>query len=289
MTERAYAKVNLTLDISGRREDGYHLLSTVMQEVSVFDTVTLTAKKTSSETGSVLLRLGKVRNVPTDDHNLCVKAAKAFLDRFGIRDTDIDILLGKRIPLSAGLGGGSSDAAAVLRLMNRELQVNASDEDLEKLGATIGADVPFFIRGGTQLAEGIGDILTPLSFDRKEIYVLARPDAEVHTPSAYAAFDLLEEKPEPKTGAFLQALATGKNPYEHLGNSLMPVTANDVNEVGQFCEIFEKSDGFATMSGSGATVFGVFKTYSKARKALDAIRRTGLATFAEICLPLTTR
>lgn len=285
MTERAYAKINLTLDVFAKREDGYHDVRTVLQEVSLFDTVSLRSSPARGK-GSVLLRLTGARELPTDDHNLCVRAAKAFFDRFDRHDTDVDIDLKKQIPIGAGLGGGSSDAAAVLRMLNRELAVGASDRELEELGAALGADVPFFIRGGTQLAEGFGEKLTPLSFDRREIYVLARPDRILRTPEIFAGFDALAEAPEKTTDPFLNALREGKDPYPYLGNGLSPAAEEKAPEIRQFRDLLQADGAYACLSGSGPTVFGVFRSYFKAQRAARHLQETGKAQTVKTVLPV---
>lgn len=285
MTERAYAKINLTLDVFARREDGYHDIRTVMQEVSLFDILSLRSSPAKGK-GSVLLRLTGARELPTDDHNLCVRAAKAFFDRFDRHDVDVDIDLKKQIPLGAGLGGGSSDAATVLRMLNRELRVGASDRELEELGATLGADVPFFIRGGTQLAEGFGEKLTPLSFESKAFYVLAQPERPLRTPEIFAGFDARGEVPAATTDRFLQAWERNEDPYRHIGNGLLAAAEEKVAEIRQFLDLLQEDGGASCMTGSGSTVFGVFNSYFKAQRAAQHLRATGKAQTVKTVLPV---
>ena len=172
MQLQAFAKVNLTLDLTGRRADGYHLLRTVMQEISLCDDVSVQIKP--SDQPQIYLKMNHA-DIPQDKTNTCYKAAEAFFKTFDITDYSVKIVVDKKIPSGAGLGGGSSDAAAVLRALNVLTQKHASEETLEKIGLDVGADVPFFIRGGTQLAQGIGEQLTPLPVSKTPYFVVIKP------------------------------------------------------------------------------------------------------------------
>lgn len=155
MKIKAYAKINIALDIVGKREDGYHILKMIMQTIDLYDIIEI--EKTKSE---IRLNCNK-HYVPTDERNLAYKAAKIFKETYSISQ-GVDIKLTKNIPVSAGLAGGSTDAAGVLKLMNKMFNVNASDEELKSIGLKLGADVPYCIKGGTALCEGIGEKNYPI-------------------------------------------------------------------------------------------------------------------------------
>lgn len=234
MLTRAYAKVNIGLDITGIREDGYHLLDMVMQTVDLCDELELTPRSD----GQVVLTCD-TPGVPTDGRNLAVKAARALLpegDQRGVK-----ISLKKNIPSQAGLGGGSSDAAAVLKAVNEIYGLKKSDRELEEIGAALGADVPFFIKGGCQRCQGIGEILSPAEDDHGDWLIIVKPDAGASTKEVYAAYDRLEEKPD-------------------MPNVLEAVTARKVPEITEIREMLtSRGAEYASMTGSGTAVYGIFR------------------------------
>ena len=165
MKMKAYAKVNISLDIVGKRDDGYHLLRMIMQNIDLYDEIIV--EKNNKD---IIIECNK-NYVPTDSRNLAYKAAIAFKERYNIAE-GVKIKIFKNIPVSAGLAGGSTDAATVLKIMNKLFEVNASDEELMELGLKLGADVPYCIKGGTALCEGLGEIITPLNPFKNKIIVL---------------------------------------------------------------------------------------------------------------------
>lgn len=283
MKIKAYAKINLTLDITGKREDGYHDLETVMQEVSLYDELDISIKK---HTGGNLIGLkANIPQLPTDERNTCYKAAQRFCEQFGIKDTEIRIKLNKNIPIGAGLGGGSADAAAVLKALNKLLKVNADIISLEELAVKIGADVPFFIKGGLQLAEGIGEKLTPLRMKQNPYYVIAKPSVDALSINIYKEFDKLCSVPNPTTGSFINKIIEGAEPFEHIGNMLSAVTEAQHEKVKKIRETLQELGARSCMSGSGTAVFGIFGSYLSAMHAVNSLRESFLADFIKICLP----
>ena len=266
ITERAYAKINLCLDVTGKRPDGYHDVRMIMQTVDIYDILSL--EKTES---GITIDVGG-SPLPADGDNLIYKAAKKVMDKCGIQG-GISISLEKHIPIAAGMAGGSSDAAATLRGVNRLYELGYDTEKLCELGVKLGADVPFCIRGGTAMAEGIGDKLTPLPTPDKAYILLVKPPIAVSTKEVYEAYDALEpSEREDKSGRLEKLLKEGKADPAGVCGCLMNVLA-DVTEAQHpmIKEIREKmtelgAEG-ALMSGSGPTVFGIFSDGEKAKEA----------------------
>lgn len=275
ITETAYAKINLGLDVLGKRRDGYHEVCMVMQSISLADTVTL------EEHEGLCVVTGK-DDLPGDNTNLAWKAAALMAKRFG-KKPDVKITLDKHIFMAAGLAGGSSDAAAVLRGLNRLWQLNLNAAQLEALAAEIGSDVPFCITGGTQLSEGRGEILTPLPEPEDAVIVLAKPKIAVSTAWVYREFDALAEAQHPDVKALAAALKKGgaKLPLPGMGNALEGVTCAEypiVTEIKQ--KMLSAGADYALMSGSGPTVFAVAKDKTAAQKILKALQGLLLETAA---------
>ena len=199
-TVPAYAKLNLTLDILGKRDDGYHELRMVMQTVSLCDDVTVTL---TDGTGVACRVAGA--ELPCDERNLAVKAANAFCEALDYHG-GIDIALTKRIPSEAGMAGGSADAAAVLRALRDLIAPTLTDERLEEIGARVGSDVPFCVRGGTQLAEGRGERLTVLKNAPRLYAAVCKPDFPISTPALFQRSDCVALTARPDTAALLAAL-----------------------------------------------------------------------------------
>ncbi len=256
ITEPAYAKINLGLDIVGRRSDGYHLLRMVMQTLSLHDTVTVRA----SEGASGIRTVTDSDLVPDDSHNLAFRAAGLLAEKYHI-DEGIEIGIRKRIPVAAGLAGGSSDAAAVLKAMNRLFNLGLDVKELQRLGLSLGADVPYCIEGGTRLSEGIGEILTPVVPELKGLSVLLiKPDRGVSTKEVYEAFDTSDDVWHPDTEGIIRAIRSGDMPAlgRLLGNSLEAVTVRKVPEISRIKGFLkEKGAQGVLMSGSGPTVFAI--------------------------------
>ena len=285
MKLKAYAKINITLDIPKIREDGYHELSSVFQTVSLHDELEIDV--TESDKNEIILTCNEP-NVPCDEKNLCWKAAKVFLEKYGIENKKICIDLKKNIPSGAGLGGGSSDCAETLKALNKLLEINASDEELEEIGVKLGADVPFFIKGGTQLAEGIGEKLTELKLPYPELsLVIIKPEAALPTVNIYKIFDGLpkEKLPEASTEKFLTEISKGDiNAFKLTTNMLEPAAKTLCPEIGDAEKLLTENGAVsAMMTGSGSAVFGIFTDVNKAAEALEAAKHTEKIIFGTMC------
>lgn len=286
MQLRALAKINLGLDVLGRREDGYHDVRMIMQTVFWYDTVEL--EKTEEE--GIFLTTN-LFYLPNDQNNLAYRAAKLLMDEFDIKG-GIRITLTKRIPVSAGLAGGSSNAAAVLVGMNIMYGLRLSYQELMARGVTLGADVPYCILRGTVLAEGIGEKLSPLpSFPRSYI-VLAKPSVSVSTKKVYEQLDSLDAIEHPDIDAILSGL---KQQDLHLiaknmGNVLEQVTVPLCPVIGKIKEQMKKEGALnAMMSGSGPTVFGIFEKKADAWRAKEALKKSRLAREIYVANPFNVR
>ena len=271
-TKEAYAKINLTLDVVGKRGDGYHLLETVMQTVSLCDTVKL------EKADGIAITCSDAK-VPVDERNTCHKASRVFFERTGISGgARIDIE--KHIPSEAGLGGGSSDAAAVLCLLNEVYDAKLSYSELEELAAKVGADVPFLIRGGTAVCRGIGEDMKRLAGLPEKWVLLVKPDFGVSTPEAYKMFDEKGNVSACGTEKFLNTLRVGGNPYECLTNDLEAALCNlEIARIRR--ELLMLGAEAAQMTGSGSCVYGVFENEDVAVSANDYLK--GKIGFVELC------
>ncbi len=279
MESKAYAKINLTLDIVGRREDGFHLLDSVMQSVSLFDTVDVSL----NESGAVRLACD-APGVPTDEKNTAFRAARFFLDAAGL-PFGADIRIEKRIPSEAGLGGGSADAAAVLRALNR-LTEEAGEEPLPLgallyLGMRVGADVPFCILNGTQRCGGIGEQMVPLAPLSDCGIVILKPEAGVSTPEAYRAADAAPDGGRRYTPALVRALERRslEDAAQALGNRFEDALRIPECTAARDALLAEGALG-AAMTGSGSAVFGIFPATQDAEQALEALQSRWPRAFA---------
>ena len=253
LTINAQAKINLTLDILGKRPDGYHDVSMVMQSIGLADTLRFC--KTSA--GSGIKLVSDLPGLPGDERNLAYKAAKLVMESCGIED-GVAIELTKRIPIAAGLAGGSADAAAVIRALNELFSLQLSVADLCALGEKIGSDVPFCICGGTMLAEGRGELLTRLP-DMPECHVvLAKPPADVSTAWVYQNYRAENAGSHPQTAAIVECLKAGDlgGISKLLCNVLESVTIRRYAEIAAYKKRMCEGGAMASlMSGSGSTVF----------------------------------
>ncbi len=266
LTLNAYAKINLGLDVVGTRGDGYHRVKMVMQSVDLHDCVTLLRE---TEPG---IRLScDVSALPTDQSNLAYRAAALLRDEFNIPG-GVAISLEKKIPLSAGLGGGSADGAAVLTGMNEMFGLGLTKEQLRTRALALGADVPFCLMGGTALAEGIGEILTRLPDVPPCLVLLAKPPFSLSTRSVYQQLKLDENTCHPDIDRLIEAVRGGdiRGMSICMGNVLENVAAEKHPEIKDLEKLI-LSDGAdcAMMSGSGPTVFGFFDNLSQARQAAE--------------------
>lgn len=259
---KAYAKINLLLDIIYRRTDGYHDLFMIMQSIGIYDTVTVTETKSKKITITC-----NIDDIPLDEHNIAYKAAAAFFDSTKIKNKGVNIDIVKRIPHAAGMAGGSADGAGVLVALNELTGAGLSDDELCAVGVKIGADVPFCIKGGTLLAQGIGDVLNKVKPLRKCYIVIAKPDCSVNTASAYKQFDECGKVHTPDKLGMLYAMQS---------RDLKEICSKMENVFEQFIAVENKVEikdimranaalGVC-MSGSGPTVFGIFDNKDSAEK-----------------------
>ncbi len=266
------AKVNLSLDVVGRRDDGYHNLEMIMHTVRLWDILSISFEKAQS----TRLMLSSNRGfLPTDDKNLCAKAARLFLDNSGICG-NVSIHIQKNIPVGAGLGGGSSDAAGTLLALSRLTGNPLSASTLTILAKKIGADVPFFLYGGCMLATGIGEVLTPLPKLKNATILIAKPRYGISTPTVYKNLILSENTPHPDTKLVIEAIRTNniKLLAENAGNVLETAVCDKYPEINRYKNIMKSCGAaYSLMSGSGSSVFGVFENRSMAVYAANKLRR----------------
>jgi len=269
MKIKAYAKINIALDVVGKREDGYHLLKMIMQNIDLYDTI----KAEKIESG-IKLKCNK-HYVPTDERNLAYKAAKLFMEVYSINEgVEIDLI--KNIPVSAGLAGGSTDAAGVLKLMNEIFEINASEDELKALGLKLGADVPYCISGGTALCEGIGEKITQLKPFKDKILVLIKPPFGVSTKEVYKGFDLTKVIFHPKIEQLIKAMEDDDIYFvaENMKNLLENVTLKKHRVITNIKEEVKANVSIGTMmSGSGPTVFAFFDDMLKAQMCYDNMNK----------------
>ncbi len=271
---KAYAKVNLSLCILGKRADGYHELYSVMQQIGLHDEVLM---RTRPEGIVLQLKSDAAPGcghelVPADEKNIAFKAAALFFEERGIKG-GVEIILKKHIPAAAGLAGGSTDAAAVLKGLAQLYESGDSEESLCATGVRLGADVPFCIRGGTMLAEGIGEKLSPLPAPQGLKILLVKPPVDVPTGEVYKAFDALKpQKPMADMAAILKG--TEKRPLtDGLYNDLAAVTEDKHPRIAALrAELCKEGALAALMSGSGPTVFALYTEEEAAGKALEKMK-----------------
>ena len=272
MRLQAFAKINLGLDVLGKREDGYHEVRMIMQTIRMYDQLDM---RKSVEPGIHLTTNKKY--IPVDENNLVWRAAKLMMDTCGIIE-GVSIHLHKVIPVAAGMAGGSSDAAATLVGMNRLFHCGLSKEKLMELGVQIGADVPYCVLRGTALAEGIGEKLTVLPPMPDCWILIGKPGISVSTKYVYTTLDLNTDTVHPDIDGMKKALEDG-NLYgitERMGNVLQDVTIPAYPEVERIKEQMKTLGAVnAMMSGSGPTVFGIFESEEKAQKACQKLRESG--------------
>ena len=261
---KSYGKINLGLDVLRRREDGYHEVRMIMQTVGLYDLLTM--KKIKDDKIQMTCNL---TFLPTDERNLVYKAVKLMKDKYHIKD-GVEINLNKRIPVAAGMAGGSSNCAAALKGMNQLFDLGLSIDELCEIGVTLGADVPYCIMRGTVLAEGIGEELSVLPAMPKCTVLIAKPPISVSTKMVYEALDSKEIVEHPDIDGILEGLRKGDlhKVADSMGNVLEDVTIPmhpviaDIKQAMQDCGAIG-----AMMSGSGPTVFGLFENRASAREA----------------------
>lgn len=281
ITVLAPAKINLSLDVGGLRSDGYHQVSTVMQAVSLYDQITLT----SAEGGEITISCD-YPGVPCDESNIVYKAAMRFFESTGIPKTGIHIEINKVIPTQAGLGGGSSDGAAVLVGLNRMFDAHLKTKELCAIGEKVGADVPFCINGGTQYGTGTGTTLEKIrSMPRANIVICKPEDVSVSTKEAYAKVDEKGEKVAEYSKYLIRTIYSGDL------RNFCATLYNDFEEALQLPQVAEikrlmflnKAKG-ALMSGSGSAVYGIFSSERQAKKCVDELSKSYGQVF--LCKPV---
>ena len=271
--KKAYAKINLGLDVIGRLPNGYHEVKMIMQTVGIYDVLTL---EKIPEGIVVTTDNGEL---PTDENNLIYKSAKIMMEKYHLPG-GVRIHLEKNIPIAAGMAGGSTDAAATFIGMNELFEIGADEEELREHGVKVGADVPYCIMGGTALAEGIGEILSPLPAPKDCHLLIAKPDINVSTKYVYEHLDAEGVEKHPDIDGMVEALKQGtlKGIVERLGNVLETVTVKRYPIIQEIKEIMlENGADGSLMSGSGPTVFGIFTEKGKAESALKKLREKELA------------
>lgn len=266
MIERAYAKLNLSLDVLAKTPDGYHDLRMVMQSVEFGDDIHIEL----TEDGTFSLRPGQ-SYLPSDDRNLAMRAAKLFLEGTGL---GARIRIEKRTPVCAGMGGGSSDAAAVLRALNRLTGSGRSRQELEEMGLRLGSDVPFCVAGGTCLAEGRGERLTDLTPLPDCAIVICKPAFAISTPELFGRVDARKSRIRPDTPGILAALENSDLPgvARRMYNVFEDVLSRRQSEIFSIKgELLNHGATGAMMTGTGSAVFGLFESDAEAQRACEAL------------------
>ena len=270
ITEKAYAKINISLDVLGILPNGYHEMSMVMQSASLCDDVEIELNDSG-----VLRCLSGVDYLPTDEGNIAVRAAKKFFAEAGMDSAGAEIRLTKRIPVCAGLGGGSSDGAAVLRGLNRLCGNPFSRAGLEAMAAEIGSDIPFCVAGGTQLAVGTGTTLRDITPLPPCGIVICKPSFAIRTPELFAKIDSRRSRLHPDTAGILSALDRGDTEgvarrMFNVFEDVLPRSAGDIARLKG--ELLSLGALGSVMSGTGSALFGIFENGEKAEKAYKALK-----------------
>lgn len=269
--EKAYAKINISLDVTARRPDGYHDMLMVMQTVSLCDDirVTLTPEKPSRAECNL-------RFVPSDSRNLAVRAADVFFAEAGIENMGAHIKMQKHIPVGAGMAGGSSDAAAVLRALDKLCGTALGCKRLEQIAAKIGSDVAFCVAGGTQLASGRGEVLSPLPPLPDCTLVICKPDFSVSTPELFRKLDSVKLRCHPDTQGIVELLREGDLPKiaRRMYNVFEDVPDRRHNEIAAIKgQMLDAGALGSVMTGTGSAVFGIFADPADAEKCAKVLRR----------------
>ena len=269
--EKAYAKINISLDVTGRRADGYHDMVMIMQTVSLCDELTL-----SIEDGEGVSARSNLRFIPGDERNLAVKAAMKYLEAVGERDKGVSIDIRKNIPVGAGMGGGSADAAAVLRGMNRAFAGRLREKELISLASDTGSDVAFCLVGGTMLATGRGEKLSPLPPVPPCYIAVCKPNFSISTPELFKKLDSVHLKGHPDTAGLISALEKGSLPElcRRMYNVFEDVGDRRMRTVSQIKgQLLDHGALGAVMTGTGSAVFGVFHDRKQAETACGEMKK----------------
>ena len=266
VTVIAPAKINLSLDVTGIDERGYHLLDMIMQTVSLFERVTVSKKESEITLSS------NARYIPTDSKNVAVKAAMLFFEYTGIQG-GCHIHIKKTVPIKAGMAGGSADAAGVIVGLDKLYETQLTREQMCEIGAKAGSDVPFMIMGGTKRVQGVGDIILPCAEMPRCHLVICMPEKGVSTPAAFANYDKLGEKTLVETDKLVQAMEDDDiyAVAKYMANDLEKAAASEDTQPIKEALIQQGAIG-SVMTGSGAAVFGVFDDEEKAKAACEYFR-----------------
>ncbi|RDC49592.1 4-(cytidine 5'-diphospho)-2-C-methyl-D-erythritol kinase [Acinetobacter sp. RIT592] len=267
---KSRAKVNLSIDVLGKREDGYHLVEMIMQTIDLYDKL----KITEIEENSILIKSNSL-DIPLNEDNIMYKAVNLLKNQFNI-EKGIEISIEKNIPVAAGMAGGSSNAAAVLVGLNKLWNLGLSENELKDIGLKLGADVPFCITGGSTLAEGIGEKLTNIKGLPEDLNILVcKPNIFVSTKEVYQSLNMDKVKRRPQNKELIDALQKEDVKFisENMVNVLEEVTSLKYSEIGQIEDIMIKNKALGSMmSGSGPTVFGLFDNKDCAIKAKEDLQ-----------------
>ena len=278
----AHAKLNLTLDVLGSRPDGYHDLRMIMQSIALADAVTLKRREPAGVRVYTNLHF-----LPGDEKNLAAQAALRYWEALGKEPWGLEITIDKRIPVCAGMAGGSSDGAAVLRALNAMEGEPMSPLELARVGERVGSDVPYCVLGGTALAEGRGEVLTPLPSLPKCWVVLCKPEFSISTPALFAKIDSVRLRCRPDTRGVIAALEAGdltgvaRRMYNVFEDVLQPRRLAEINEIKS--ALIDCGALGASMSGSGPSVFGLFEDGARAQDACSRLRESYRDVF--LCAP----
>lgn len=271
MIVKTHPKINISLDVLSKRPDGYHELKMIMQSLAIYDQVSLEL------TNSGEIKVGtNVKYLPNDKSNIAYKAAALFIEYFNIKNTGVNIFIEKNIPVAAGMAGGSSNAAGVLTALNQMTGINCDMKTLMKIGVRIGADVPYCLYGKTALAEGIGEILTPIKQFPETVVCLARPDVSVSTAEVFKSIDVKKITAHPDTKGIVEAIENGDiySVSRRMYNVLETVTAKKHTIINELKGKMLDYGAIGTlMTGSGPTVFGLFENGKQAQKAADELKK----------------
>lgn len=276
MTVKTAAKINLALDVTGKLPDGYHTIESVFQTVGIYDTVSVEL----TDRDEITIECS-TPGVPCDDRNLAYRAVQLFCKFNGLKNLGCHIKIEKNIPSQAGMGGGSSDGAAVFYILNRLTEKNHSPEYMRLYTMKLGADVPFFLIGGTAYVSGIGQNIQPIADYSGKIFVIAKGKDGVSTAEAYKNIDMLENPFHPDTNSLVNAINSGAaDEYKYFGNIFEEaINLESVDIIKQ--SMTQKGALSSVMTGSGSAVFGLFRDYKTAEDCAVYLKEMGY--FAEVC------
>lgn len=262
---KSRAKINLSIDVLGKREDGYHIVEMIMQTIDLFDVIEISV----IEKDEIIIKSNS-STIPLNEDNIVYKAAKLIKNKYNINE-GIEIYIKKNIPVAAGMAGGSSNAAAVLVGLNKLYNLNLSEEKLRELGLSLGADVPFCISGGACLAENIGENLTEIKGLNEDVFILVcKPNIFVSTKEVYEEIDSKEIKNRPDNNQLIKLLIDNKMKLvaQNMYNVLEEVTKNKYPIIGEIETIMLENGAMGSMmSGSGPTVFGLYENIEDAERS----------------------